>query len=98
MGHTEMVDDATIGPEPIETRPGDLETSGHGDVVGDRQQQGSAVGIAIAQQGLDLERGPLGIGGIDHPGVVHDMLEHRQGTDAHQRGRGRGRVVGSMSE
>lgn len=84
MGHAEMVDDAALRTEPIETGTRRLESTHHGDVVGGGQQQWSAVGIAVADDGVDLEDRMGGIGRIDHPAVVDDVFEHRQRTDAHQ--------------
>lgn len=94
MGHAQVVDDAAIGTESIQAWSRCLETADHGDVVGDGQQQWSAVGIAVAQERFDLEARPGRIRSVDDTAVVDDMLEDRQGADPHQRVRSR--LVGSM--
>jgi len=96
MCHSEVIDDSAIFSESVETGPGDLEATDHGDVIGNGQQQRSTIGIAATQERVDLEHGTLRVGGIDHPAVVDDVFEHRESSDAHQSARSR--VVGSMSE
>ena len=71
-----MVDDAAVGPESIQAGSRCLETTDHGDVVGDGQQQWSSVGIAVAQERFDLEAWPGRIRSVDDAAVVDDMLEH----------------------
>lgn len=94
MSHAEVVDDAAIGPESIQAWPRGLETADHGDVVGDGQQQWSAIGIAVAQERLDLEARSGRIRSVDDTAVVDDMFEYRQSADPHQRVGSR--LVGSM--
>lgn len=94
--HAEVVDDAAIGPESVQAWSRCFETTDHGDVVGDGQQQRSTVGVAVAQDRFDLQTRPRRIRRVDDTAVVDDMFEHRQGSDPHQRVRGR--LVGSMGE
>ncbi len=65
--------------------PGSVDVADHGDVVGHRQQQWSrgCVGVALAQQRVDLERGSARVRPIRAPAVVDDALEHRDRPDAH---------------
>ena len=60
----EVLDDAALGVELAEVGPGPLEAADHGDVVGHAQQQRAAggVGVALAQQGIDLEHRPARVG------------------------------------
>ena len=83
----EVLDDATLGVEVAQARPGRVHAARHHDVVGDRQQQRTAgrVGVALAQHGLDLEHGPARLGRVRGPAVVHHALEHRQHPDPHDR-------------
>ncbi len=76
MCHSEVIDDSAIFSESVETGPGDLEATDHGDVIGNGQQQRAAIGIAITQERVDLQHGTLRVDRIDHPAVVHDVLEH----------------------
>ena len=57
----------------------------HHGVLGHREQQraGLGVGVARAQQGVDLQRGPARVRGVDAGAVVHDAFEDRQRTDPH---------------
>lgn len=50
--------------------------------VGDRDQEGS-VGVAGAEERVDLEYGATGFPRIDARAVVDDPLEDRQGPDPH---------------
>jgi hypothetical protein len=84
MGHPEVIDDPAIGAESIETWTGDFKSADHGDVVGYREQQRPAIGVAIAQERFDLERWACRICWINDPAVIDDVLEHRQSPDAHQ--------------
>lgn len=55
----------------------------HALVIGDRDEQWP-VGVAVAQDGIDLEGGPAGIRRVHAMAVVHDALEHRQRNDPHE--------------
>ena len=63
-----------------------MEASGreseHALVVGHGHEQ-RAVGIAVADEGVDHERGVGAISGVSAVAVVHDPLEHRQRDDPH---------------
>ena len=83
MGHAEVVDDAAVVAEPGDAGPGHVGPAGHHRVLGEREQQRAAVGVAVAQQRLDLEGGPARVGGVDGERVVDDVLEHAQGPDPH---------------
>lgn len=54
----------------------------HALVVGDADEQGT-VGIAVAQDGIDLERGPAWIGDVVAVAVVHDAFEDGERDDPH---------------
>ena len=55
----------------------------HAFVVRHRDQQWP-VGVAVAEDGIDLEGGSAGIGRVGAVAVVHDALEHRQRHDPHE--------------
>lgn len=60
MVDAESFDDSSLRAELRETRPRRVEAADHHDVVGDGDEQGTGqrVGVALAQQRIDLERGP----------------------------------------
>lgn len=64
-----------VGPSGHEPR--------HALVIRDRNKQGP-VGVAVADDGIDLERGPAGVRRVRAMAVVHDALEHRQRHDPHE--------------
>ena len=75
-----MVDEPTPGCKLLEARRG-YGHAKHGDVVGDRQQQGTLVGVTGPEHGFNLEGGSARMVEVDRPAVVHDPFEHGQSTD-----------------
>ena len=86
VGHVEVLDDAALGGQLLEARPGHLQAAGHRDVVGDRQQQrpDSASASPGRSRASTSRVGRPGCERVDAPAVVHHPLEHREGPDPHR--------------
>jgi hypothetical protein len=78
-----VLDDAAPLPQPVDARAHDLGAAGEHRVLGDRHQERAVVDVAVAHDGLQLERRPARMRGVDDVGVVHDRLEHRHAPDDH---------------
>jgi len=79
-------DEPPLGLQLFETRSGDLDSSDHHDVLGDRQEQrsGGGISVALAQNRLDLERRSARLRGIDQSAVVDDSFEDGERADSHE--------------
>jgi hypothetical protein len=85
VADAEVLDDAALGGQLGDAPAGDGLVADHGPVLGHREQERTrlGVGVAGAQQGVDLERGTAGVRRVDARAVVDDPLEHRQRTYPH---------------
>ena len=81
----EVVDQAPLGGQLGQAPARPVGVADHHGVLGHAEQERPGVGVARAQQGVDLERGPAGRRRVDADAVVDDALEHRQRPDAHTR-------------
>ena len=78
-----MVDDlGAARPAQCRQRGPGLIESDHALVLGHRDQE-RAVGIALAQDRVDLEHGSARVRVVEAVTVVHDSLEHRDRDDSH---------------
>jgi len=57
--------------------------SRHAGEVSDGHKQGAVIGVAGAQERVDLEHRSTRVGSIYGVAVVDDALEHRQRSDPH---------------
>jgi hypothetical protein len=85
---TQTVDDPSLRRQLVDAAAGPLVVADHRRVLADRQQErpGLGVGVARAEQGVDLQRGSAGVAVVHADAVVDDTLEHRQRTDPHPDG------------
>lgn len=77
MFHAQVIHDPAIDPEAVETGSSHARIPDHGGVLGHGQKERTVVGIAGSEHGLDFEHRPSGIGPVDGPTVVDDVLEDR---------------------
>ena len=74
MGHVEVGHDASPSAELGEAPAGHV-VAHHAGVVGQRDEERALVGVALAEDGVDLERGPARVRQVDGVAVVHHALE-----------------------